>query len=178
MLQDLVLKYGSKIWNLLLKRKIFICSLYHIEVATKWVPIWWHFQKHFFNENIWVSIKISQNFVPKGPINNIPSLVQKVVWCRPGDKPLSEPIMVRLPMHICVTWPQWVILMSFRKRYQAITLCIEATAENLEFMMTSSKGNIFRVTGHLCGEFTGPQWIPRTKASDAELWCFLWSAPE
>ena len=42
-------------------------------------------------------------------------------------------------------------------------------------MMTSSNGNIFRVTGHLYGEFTGPRWIPRTKASDAELWCFLWS---
>ena len=28
-------------------------------------------------------------------------------------------------------------------------------------MMTSSNGNIFRVTGHLCGEFTGPRWIPR-----------------
>ena len=39
--------------------------------------------------------------------------------------------------------------------------------------MTSSNGNIFRVTGHLCGEFTGPRWIPRTKASDAELWCLL-----
>ena len=45
-------------------------------------------------------------------------------------------------------------------------------------MMTSSNGNIFRATGHLCGEFTGPRWIPRTKASDAELWCFLWSASE
>ena len=45
-------------------------------------------------------------------------------------------------------------------------------------MMTSSNGNIVRVTGHLCGEFTGHRWIPRTKASDAELWCFLWSAPE
>ena len=45
-------------------------------------------------------------------------------------------------------------------------------------MMTSSNGNIFRVTGHLCGEFTGPRWIPRTKASDAEFWCFLWSASE
>ena len=45
-------------------------------------------------------------------------------------------------------------------------------------MMTSSNGIIFRVTGHLCGEFTGPRWIPRTKASDAELWCFLWSVPE
>ena len=46
------------------------------------------------------------------------------------------------------------------------------------FMMTSSNGNIFRATGHLCGEFTGHRWIPRTKASDAELWCLLWSAPE
>ena len=36
-------------------------------------------------------------------------------------------------------------------------------------MMTSSNGNIFRVTGHLSGEFTGRRWIPRTKASDAEL---------
>ena len=40
-------------------------------------------------------------------------------------------------------------------------------------MITSSNGNIFRVTGPLCGEFTCHQWIPRTKASDAELWCFL-----
>ena len=30
-------------------------------------------------------------------------------------------------------------------------------------MMTSSNGSIFRVTGHLCGEFTGHRWIPRTK---------------
>ena len=45
------------------------------------------------------------------------------------------------------------------------------------YMMTSSNGNIFRVTCHLCGEFTGPRWIPHTKASDAELWYLLWSAP-
>ena len=43
-------------------------------------------------------------------------------------------------------------------------------------MMTSSNGNIFRVTDPLCGEFTSLRWIPRTKASDAELWCFLWFA--
>ena len=45
-------------------------------------------------------------------------------------------------------------------------------------MMTSSNENIFRVTSHLCGEFTGPRWIPHTKAHDAELWCFLWSVSE
>ena len=36
----------------------------------------------------------------------------------------------------------------------------------------------FRVSGHLCWEFNCDRWIPRTKASDAELRCFLWSAPE
>ena len=41
--------------------------------------------------------------------------------------------------------------------------------------MTSSNGIVFHVTGPLCGEFTGHRWIPLTKASDAELWCFLWS---
>ena len=44
-------------------------------------------------------------------------------------------------------------------------------------MMTSSNGNIFRVTGPLCWEFTGYRWIPLTKPSNAELWCFLWSTP-
>ena len=41
-------------------------------------------------------------------------------------------------------------------------------------MMTSSNGNIFRVTGPLCGESTGHRWIPLTKASDAELLCFFY----
>ena len=44
-------------------------------------------------------------------------------------------------------------------------------------MMTSSNGNIFRVTAFLCGEFNGHRWISLTKASDAEHWCYLWSAP-
>ena len=37
-------------------------------------------------------------------------------------------------------------------------------------MMTSSNGSIFRVTGHLCGEFAGDRWIHLTKASYAALW--------
>ena len=62
----------------------------------------------FLNENVWISIKISLKFVPKGPINNIPALVQIMAWRRSGDKPLSEPMVVRLSTHICVTRPQWV----------------------------------------------------------------------
>ena len=45
-------------------------------------------------------------------------------------------------------------------------------------MMTSSNGNIFRVTGPLWGKSTGHRWIPLTKASDAKVGCFLWPAPE
>ena len=64
----------------------------------------------FLNENARIPIKILLKFVPQGPINNIPALVQKMAWRRPGDKPLSGPMMVRLPTHICVTRPQWVKL--------------------------------------------------------------------
>ena len=45
-------------------------------------------------------------------------------------------------------------------------------------MMTSHNGNIFCVTDPLGGESTSHQWIPLTKASDAELWCFLWCESE
>ena len=60
------------------------------------------------NENVWLSIKISLKLLPKGPINNIPALVPIMTWRRPGDKPLSEPLMVSLLTHICTTRPQWV----------------------------------------------------------------------
>ena len=62
----------------------------------------------FLNENVLISINISLKFVPKGPINNNPALVQLMAWCRPGDKPLSEPTMIIWLTHICVTRPQWV----------------------------------------------------------------------
>ena len=66
------------------------------------------FKRIFFNENVWILIQISLKFVPNGPINNIPALVKIMSWRRSGDKPLSEPMMVSLPTHICVTRPQWV----------------------------------------------------------------------
>ena len=41
--------------------------------------------------------------------------------------------------------------------------------QNGEIIMTSSNGNIFRVTGPLWGEVTDHRWISFIKASDAEL---------
>ena len=43
----------------------------------------------------------------------------------------------------------------------------------IKYIMTSSNRNIFCVTGLLCREFTGHQWIPHIKASGMELWCFF-----
>ena len=62
------------------------------------------------NENVWNSLKISLKFVPEVRISNIPALIQIMAWRRPGDKPLSEPMMVNLLTHKCVTRPQWCIL--------------------------------------------------------------------
>ena len=62
----------------------------------------------FLHKDVWVSIKISLKFVPRGPINNIPALVQIMAWRRPGNKPLSEPMMASLLKYVCVTPPQWV----------------------------------------------------------------------
>ena len=64
------------------------------------------FKRILLNENVIISIKISLKFVSKSPINNIPALVQIMAWRRPGDKPLSEAMMVSLLTHICVTRPQ------------------------------------------------------------------------
>ena len=66
----------------------------------------------FLNENVW--IKNSLKFVPKGPINNIPSLVQITVWRWPDDKPLSKAMLVSLLTHICLTRPQWDLMHKIR----------------------------------------------------------------
>ena len=62
----------------------------------------------FLNENIRILTKNSLKFVPKGLINNIQALVLIMAWRRPGDKPLSEPMLVKSVTHIYVTRPQYV----------------------------------------------------------------------
>ena len=81
----------------------------------------------FLNENVWIPIKISMKFVPNGPINNMPALVQIMAWRRPGDKPLSEPMMVSLTTHIYVTRPQWVkaqYVVNIKQRKESVVIHI------------------------------------------------------
>ena len=92
-----------------------LCTAWPTGIVTHWGPRQdgRHFPDNIFkciflNETAWILIKISLMFVPKNSIDNIPTLVQIMAWRRPGDKPLSEPMLVSLLTHICVTRPQWV----------------------------------------------------------------------
>ena len=68
-------KYTNEIDEILETRN----PCYHIEAESKWTTIRRrHFQLYFFNENVWISFKLSLKFIPKGPINNIQALVQKM----------------------------------------------------------------------------------------------------
>ena len=114
-----------------------ICCGQHIEVETKWTSFRRrHFQAHFFNENIWIPIQISLKFVPKGSINKIPASNQIMAWRCPGDKPLSERMMVNLPTHICVTQPQWVKLL--RQTPWSTHLGLKRIYELVEWVIISS----------------------------------------
>ena len=66
------------------------------------------FKYILLNENMRLSIKTSLKFAPKGPIDNILTLAHMMVWSRPGDNPLSEPVMVSLLTQKRAIRPHWV----------------------------------------------------------------------
>ena len=85
---------------------------------------------------------------------------------------------VHLMCHMSVFSSVTHELVSIRQSLDTNDMAVNTDQEIQQSVITSSNGSFFRVTGPLCGEFTGPLWIPHTKASDAKLWCFLWFAPE
>ena len=58
----------------------------------------------FFNENYEFRLKFHCSLFLGAQL----TMVQIIAWHRPRDKPLSEPMIISLPTHICVTRPQWV----------------------------------------------------------------------
>ena len=95
-----------------------------------------------------------------------------MAWCRIGDKLLSELMLTWCTdayMRHSVRWVKLGVVTS-----EQMAAILTDGISKCVFLMTSSNGSIFRVTGPLWGEFTGGWWIPLTKASDAQLWCFLW----
>ena len=125
------------------------------------------FRYIFVNEKVCILIENSLKFIP---INNNPALGsdnglapnrrQAIFWI------IADPIHWRIYaalggdecINVVIHWHWGNTLIN-------------------TIMMTSSNGNIFRDTDPLCGKLICHRWIPRTQASDAELWCFLWSTP-
>ena len=101
----------------------------------------------FVNENVWIPIKISMRFVPKGPINNIPALVQIMAWRRPDDKPLSEPMMVSLTTHICVCRPLWVKKTIYGQRQSSNYIRMSVPLQLHRICAAIGKDDLIRMYG-------------------------------
>ena len=79
-----------------------ICRMFSTELLTH-LPLeknGIHFATDIFrwilvNEKLYVSIRNSLEFIPKGPIGNNSALEQIMAWRHPGNKPLSEPMLTR-----------------------------------------------------------------------------------
>ena len=129
-------------------------SLFHVHhiaiTYLKFPFIWW----------IWYSFHTILNKI--------------IIFCKRSQKENYVIVTVRLAMKCYVT------TVGQKSLSTIIIMILGVTQHQIKYhiIMTSSNGNIFRVTGVLCGEFTGHRWIPRTKASKTGLWCFLWFEPE
>ena len=67
------------------------------------------FQTTFWNAFSWMKIyEFRLKFNWSLFLRVHPALVRIMTWRLPGDKPLSEPMLLRSPTHICVTQLQWV----------------------------------------------------------------------
>ena len=140
------------------------------------------------NKTSWCPVYYPTVFTNHGNhiVNNVISVIGKHSWIRQ-----RTPFVLfqrKLPCFYRLCCSHWLMFISalwcsLHQNMLMAALCggmlLSKVRQQVgKCMMTSSNGNIFRVTGHLCGEFTGSRWIPLTNASDADLWCLLWSAYE
>ena len=115
------------------------------------------------------------------------------LWIRVGSGNglalIRQQAMILLRLHYMSHLTQWALYQTsttlwsrhLQRHFNGIwSLHLHSNVNKLFFclgpilhMVMLSNGNIFRVTNHLCGEFIGPRWLPRTKASDTELWGFF-----
>ena len=97
------------------------------------------FKGNFGNENFRISIQISLKFVPKGPINIFPALVQIMAWRRTGDKPLSESMMTQFNN----TYMFASLLLTTDGFDGSVQYCTNLIANTLELLQSCTKPSIF-----------------------------------
>ena len=148
-------------------------KLAFVQTTSQYLNKWWLGSLTHGCLTCWVNIRY--NFQWNTPMR---LFCYVLCWHHPflWIKVMHLPIFVRLLHWHKGTRSNVPVLTLYRVSRQMYTK--SCTLSTLVAMMTSSNGNIFSVTGRLCGEFTGHRWILRTKASGARLGCLLWSAPE
>ena len=117
----------------------------------------------FLTENVWILNTISLKFVRKGPKSNNPELVQIMAWRRPGDKPLSEPMMVRFPMHLCITRPQWVksVISKHMKWINSISNFYEVVIRSIPQNILDDQSTLVQIMPkhYLIRHWPRPVWL-------------------
>ena len=131
-------------WNLNQNTKIFIHQM-HLK---------WRLQSggHF----IYLSIQLSLQFVPQGPIDNNPPLVQIMAWRQTDDKPLSEPMMAQ------ISDAYMQPLLWRHNGWDGVSNHQPHDCLLNRLFRHRSKKTSAPPHWPLCGEFTGDRWIPRT----------------
>ena len=150
--------------------------------STNWVTKETYFKAQTVNPFEWKFPNIGNTFVFSRKTMKNTSL-----WCEDCrfvcfETGLGKPMLTLndpnglKKCHECLFYPSRTVngIVLSNKRWK-VKICQSMSrlsrytrSTYVKHTMTSSNGNIFRVTGPLCGEL----------ASDAERWCFLWSAPE
>ena len=128
------------------------CVLYEFNSLWPGGP-WWNFR--------WVLFKPITRRMSLDLTDGKSTLMQVMAWCRQATSHYLSQCWPRSMTPYGVTRPQWV-------KASASFVCNTVLYWTL-IMMTSSNGNIFHITSPLCGEFTSNQWIPLTKASNADV---------
>ena len=141
-------------------------------------------------KSVLISLKISIKFVHIVRFNNIPALVEIMDWRRPGAKPLSEPRIVSLLTHICITRPLWVngkahvlgcvncnryeqLLVVIDDKLWLFEPCIyfhERRRNIVRMLNTNIYEGLFRESANdlkLCGQ----TWVKRLKFTLNQVWC-------
>ena len=97
-----------------------------------------------FDENVWISLKMSMKFVPKVRINNITSLVLIMAWCGQATSHYLNQWWFILLTHICVTWPRWVNSCHVEYIWRIIKICFSflntETAQVVEMLLHERQG--------------------------------------
>ena len=80
-----------------------MAAIFQMTVSN--APSWMNMFEFLFHWNLFLGV------------DYIPALDQTMAWHRPGDKPLTESMMVSLPTHRCVTRPKCVKPYTPRMRH-------------------------------------------------------------